>query len=127
VALRYPGSNNNLFNLAAFLHCFLIELLLCIVAPPAIPVLLLCIVAPPAIPVSRQSRSVLVGSRVTLTCQTRGNPPPYVVWSKRGGELPRSELDYIYKFLLVLVRVVKASSFLIGLEGATDACSLRTT
>lgn len=46
--------------------------------------------APPAIAVSRQSRIVPLGSRVALTCQAQGNPPPYIKWSKRGGDLPRS-------------------------------------
>jgi dystroglycan 1 len=48
--------------------------------------------APPAIPVSRQSRTISVGSRVTLACRAQGNPPPYIAWKKRGGELPRDHM-----------------------------------
>ena len=44
---------------------------------------------PPQMAISRSSKAVAVGSNVTLTCQTRGNPPPVVTWSRRSKPLAR--------------------------------------
>ena len=48
-------------------------------------------VAPPEVLVSKQSRKLSVGANTTLTCRTRGSPQPTISWSRRGGQLPRSD------------------------------------
>ena len=47
------------------------------------------ITAAPLILLERQTRSVSLGSTVTLLCETRGTPLPAITWSKRAGRLPR--------------------------------------
>ena len=44
---------------------------------------------PPQMAIRRSSKAVSVGSNVTLTCNTRGNPPPVVTWSRRSKPLAR--------------------------------------
>jgi len=44
---------------------------------------------PPVIAVSKQTRTISVGTNVTLTCFARASPPAVISWSKKGGQLPR--------------------------------------
>lgn len=52
--------------------------------------------AAPVFTMERQVKAATIGSRVTLTCQAYGNPPPTVTWTKRRGDLP--ELVYMLFF-----------------------------
>lgn len=48
----------------------------------------LIVEAAPVFTMERQVKAATVGSRVSLTCEAFGNPPPSVTWSKRRGDLP---------------------------------------
>lgn len=48
----------------------------------------------PVMPLTKQTRTISVGSNVTIACHVEAsNPPPTISWSKRGGQLPRYALD----------------------------------
>lgn len=59
---------------------------------------------PPLVTLSRQTRTVAVGTNVTVTCRAGGSPTPTLSWSKREGRLPRGSTVFNNTLYIVNLR-----------------------
>jgi len=70
--------------------------------------------APPEVLISKQSRKLSAGANVTLTCPVRGSPEPTITWSRRDGQLPRSDWRTVCILNLASFIALIAFSLLVG-------------